>query len=391
MGRQHAFPGTNRVPRDNRSFTVSVLFCSIIVAMSLVIPPLAGAEGSVQRAPEKGVATVPGKFVAWRNSNEVVTLNGNTFSVLNIQTLSSEVIPNRAPDPNDLKLVFAASSESIKPFPGRIINKLSAGGEVVWWLVNGMTVGKGPEAHVDATFAPSSKLIDPSQGEIAIYFSPKGQEANEEPGVKAADRRASFSVVHRKGTHYQILPLEFDPAIAQEVLNSGYRWWNLTSQRDEVSGKYLLFFSKEVFLYSAKQYGGAGWSPFNVWWLNISDDARADAIEHISLPKGPWIDDAKSDGPIRRLLCTPFECDFFRSYEFKAAGLKVFVRIFEFRNVLSRDTLGTYVLDASARTWLKVGDADVNLNQVSPDGCAVAINDKQHVEIDNLCLAPRTH
>ena len=46
-------------------------------------------------------------------------------------------------------------------------------------------------------------------------------------------------------------------------------------------------------------------------------------------------------------------------------------------------------MDAAKRTWRKIGEAEMRLNQVAPDGCAVAVNRKRHVEVEALCAPPQ--
>lgn len=376
-------PAVNRTSRG-------VFVAIIVVTSSIFVPTSKTVSAELgARSSQRTVTSLPGRFVSWRNADEVVIVDHGVYTVLNVRTLSRARVEDRPPDPDDLRMSFSKDTTfSGPPFPGRITNKLSAGGQVVWWKVEGLPVQGADPPRSDPTFGPSDRLIDRSDGELAVYCSPKGHESSEDPPPpNSANRGASYSLVHRHRTLYRSLPMDFDPNIPGAFLASGYKWWNLTSKRDGTTGRYLLFFSKEVFLLSTKMYGGAGWTRFNVWWLEVHDDPRADTIEHISVPEGPWIADAQSDGPLRRFRCTPFECDYFRNYDFKPAGHRVFLRISELRDVLSRETLGVYVLDTEHRTWLKVGDAETNLDQVSPDGCTVALNRKQDVQIVTLCAS----
>lgn len=370
-------------PAANRTSGAAMI---VVTSIVLLCGTRASFSESIARDALHPVTELPGRFVAWRNANEVVTVDHGVYTVLNVRTLSRARVNDRSPDTDDLRMNFPKDvASSSPPFPGRITNKLSTGGQVVWWKVEGLPV-QGADPGSDPTLGPSDNLIDRVDGQLAVYCAPKGHESSEEPPpANSANRGASYSLVHRRGSQYRVLPLEFDPSIPAAFLGSGYRWWNLTSKRDGTTGRYLLFFSREVFLASTKMYGGAGWTPFNVWWLEVGDNPREDSIEHISVPKGPWIDDARSDGPLRRFRCAPFECDYFRTYDFRPAGHRVFLRISEVRDVLSRETLGVYVLETEQHDWLKVGDAETILDQVAPDGCTIALNRKQGVQIVALC------
>lgn len=84
------------------------------------------------------------------------------------------------------------------------------------------------------------------------------------------------------------------------------------------------------------------------------------------LPAGPWVADAKLDGPLLRDLRN-FSCgvDCYRHYEIKVDRGNIYVAISGTAAAISKSVTGTYVLRAGSPNWEKVSDEKMDRDKDS--------------------------
>lgn len=353
----------------------------LIVSVAIVDVVLLGgvpASDHVRRVPETKVMTIPGQFLQWRDASHLVISSGDgRYLLLDLRSLTTVPLLNAEPDPEDVRITAPGTTAPPQDtFPRAfIVTHDRIATKTTWFHY---FYADKPYLNI------KHDLIDASDGAIELYVAAKSdQPINENVTRIAPTRSGRYAFFNSADSAHKALPLELELSELPLTPNSNYRWNTLASRKDTADGRYFVFFGRERFLpIPARDF--QGWSPFNAWWI----DLKAKTSEHIVLPAGPWIADAQSESPVRKIRCYPMDCDDFRHYDFKAAGHKIFLRITAERAVLSERTLGTYTFDPSSNSWFKVADSDVTLGQIAPDGCAAAINQGTKVSVFDLCSSP---
>jgi hypothetical protein len=169
---------------------------------------------------------------------------------------------------------------------------------------------------------------------------PEGQ-----PNTKCA----YFALLLKRNSDFTLLPLNYiesDPKTL--ILKRGLHL--LQSQYDATSDRYLIF--EDVSFFSTPSWDSSipSWEHFDAWWL----DAKKATIEHIVLPPGPWVTDAKLD-PVFLRAFRNFSCgtDCYRHYSLKVDNGNVVVTISGKPSAISESVTGTYKLKPGGGDWEK--------------------------------------
>ena len=356
-----------------RSRKISQL-ATALGAVFMVLATSTFANDDVRRYPEAQIMSAPGAFLQWRNAKQLVVTTGpGKFALLDVPSLSVSPLGNIAPDSNDVQIVEPASIGPWKnTFPASIaVTHEQTKTKTLWFHYY----------FTDPTYLnPPHDLIDSGDGTIELYAADRADfPIGDSITTVAPTRNSRYAFYNTAYPTRMPMILELSASSVPMNPKSNYRWYTLVSRRDGTSSAYFLFFAKERFL-PVPAHDFQGWSPFNAWWI----DVKKGISKHLVLPEGPWIADARSRSPIRKIICAPTDCDDFRHYDIKVAGHEIFVQITADRAVLNDSTLGIYVFDPTASAWLKVAESDATLDQVSPDGSSVAINRKGVVSLRKI-------
>jgi hypothetical protein len=234
----------------------------------------------------------------------------------------------------------------------------ASNGAVINWLrvhLRGGRYGDLPDLMFDE--------LRPGDGHIVIYGTPlskptPGAEVEIEeqmrlrllvrPQGEAPD--SLFALRHQRGNGYKLLPLNYS---ANNPLRIEMPWnpAQLSAVYDQAQDKYLLYADSVEFLTPAWDTSSPSWQAFYVWWF----DAKRDSIKRVLLPPGPWVDDAKLDGPLLRGMQN-FSCGTgcYRHYEITASSGAIYVTIAGRTSAVSAAVTGTYRFDAGSAGWVKL-------------------------------------
>jgi hypothetical protein len=357
--------------------TLRLLLYAALTFSAAVLAGESLAQDNARPMPIVQLITVHGQFLHWRNARSLVVSSGpGQFSLLDLDSRSSSPLENEQPDPNDVRITARDVNRAPQYTFVESINLIHA---ISQYKTKWFRYLSADNPYIMLR----QDLIDANDGAIELYVAdPRDYPIGERVTMIKPSMTSRYALFVGGDSTYKALPLELTPTTLPQPANLMYRWNTVASRKDATDGRYFLFFSNERF--RANPSGVQGWTPFNTWWI----DVKQKTIEHVLLPAGPWVADAKTDGPLRKFICHPSDCDTFRHYDFKVAGHKIFVRITAERAVLNGSTLGIYEFDSSANAWLRVADNDATFEQLSPDGCAVAINKGRDVSILSICLPP---
>jgi hypothetical protein len=362
------------MPSSRTDRTIRLLICAAISGVALL--GQVRADDDVRRMPGAKMMSAPGQFLQWRDARHLVISSATgSYSLLDVASLTTAPLQTDAPDPGDVRITGPTTTELWKDtFFGVITETHNATGTKTTWFH--YLYPDQPYLNI------KHDLIDVSDGAIELYTAAESDEAMSDKVTTIAPTRSSrYAFFNKADSPLKPLPVQLQLSELPLPPRSNYRWSTLTSRKDTADGRYFLFFANERLL-ALPARGFQGWSPFNAWWI----DVKVKTSEHVVLPDGPWVRDAQSKSPVRKLICYPADCDDFRHYDFKVAGHKIFLRITADREVLTERSLGIYTFEPASNAWVKVADSDATLGQISPDGCAAAINQGREVSVFNLCL-----
>jgi len=271
-------------------------------------------------------------------------------------------------------------------FPNTYVapDPLGGGGVRTWRRI--ILWGSGSSRLRDPQLSPGNLLIRPDQGAAVVYTAPgpamkpgaelddvaeqtyvELRKANPElakmltgrvgPSEKkileGQPRTASayFALLLKRDSEFTLLPLNYvanDPKSL--ILKRGIGLGPLRSQYDAALDRYLIY--QDVLFFSTPSYDSSisSWEHFDAWWL----DAKNATIEHIVLPPGPWVTDAKLDGLFLRDVRN-FSCgtDCYRHYALKVDSGNVFATISGRPSAISESVTGTYKLKPGSKAWEK--------------------------------------
>lgn len=244
-------------------------------------------------------------------------------------------------------------------FPEQYISHIAdTGADMVWRRrhLRGDIFGNTP----DPLLSPMGLLIKPGDGAAVIYttaphpeFKPgmtpndKLQQLIRNPGTKGA----RYALLHKKDNGYSLLPLNYspsNPAVICTTCSAG----NLSSRYDAAEDRYLLFDQGVGFTSATWDSSIPSWEHFDAWWL----DAKNEKIDHIVLPAGPWVTDAKLDAALLREFRN-FSCgvDCYRHYNIiKVDSGNIFVSISGTPAAIHESVTGIYKLSPGGTKWEKV-------------------------------------
>lgn len=216
---------------------------------------------------------------------------------------------------------------------------------------------------------PSLSLIYITEGSVVVYTAPgpsmkPGTEQKLPTEFKSVlshlndpippgqphTGSAYFALLHKMNDKYTLLPLNYTESDTAHLFTT-YPVNHLTSGYDAVLDKYLIYVPGLLFNSVSWDSSIPSWEHFDAWWLN----AKNETIEHIVLPAGPWVSDAKLDiillrGP-RNFSCG---VDCYRSYAITVENGNIFVSISGRPSAISQSVTGTYKLSKDGTKWEKI-------------------------------------
>ena len=267
-----------------------------------------------------------------------------------------------------------------------ISHNLAMGDDRTWRRI--ILWGSGSSSPGDPQLFPGNLLIRPDQGAAVVYTAPgpamkpgteledvaeqnyiKLREGSPELATRLTGRvgpsekkilegqprtdSAYFALLLKRGKDFTLLPLNYvasDPKSL--ILKRGIGLDPLKSQYDDTLDRYLIY--RDVLFFTTPSYDSSisSWEHFDAWWL----DAKKATIEHIILPPGPWVSDAKLDGLLLR-AARNFSCgtDCYRHYSIKVDNGNIFVTISGTSSAISEKVIGTYKLKPGDSNWEKIG------------------------------------
>jgi hypothetical protein len=209
---------------------------------------------------------------------------------------------------------------------------------------------------------PMLNELRPLDGSIAIYSSAISQAApgTEVPIDEQLQRRnrilpqgappdSLYALLHKRGNSYKLLPLNYsygNPTHLEMPWNPA----QLAAVYDAHLDKYLLYPAGLQFLSPSWNPSLPSWQKFYVWWF----DARHDQIERELLPAGPWVADARLDGPLRDARNFSCGTDCYRDYAINVDAGSIFVVISGRPSAISASVTGTYQLSPGSTEWRKI-------------------------------------
>ncbi|MDD5585797.1 MAG: hypothetical protein PHY92_02435 [Alphaproteobacteria bacterium] len=284
-----------------------------------------------------------GRFDGWKDSDNFFVIKSGKRSIYNIKTGQSA----------DAEFNFVkAFSHDIAPENRYFSNQISNNNTHWIRLSHDVHVGGTQLIYPDELGRREERLITPADGAIAMYVH-----------YQQDTTLTDYALIHRKNGRETFLPLIFEKKGTEA---SG---WDFISKRDRVSGNYLFYFHKIRFSSWEKE-------PSDAWWFNPQNVT----IEHITLPNGPWGVNI-SEG----FRCFSCGCDCYHNYDIEVAGGKIFIGITGKDLAIDPVMRGIYELNASRDRWIKRLPSGEDLNQISPGGCYIAIQDDDRVKINNFC------
>jgi hypothetical protein len=197
----------------------------------------------------------------------------------------------------------------------------------------------GPSMKPGTEMSPSAFV----RAQIRQELVPSGQ-----PGTPSA----YYAMLLKRGEDFSLLPMNLDPKSPTQISPIGVPWF-LSSQHDPFGKKYLLFRAGVSFKSASWDKTLPSWEHFDAWWL----DTEHATLEHVVLPPGLWVSDAKKDDLLLRDTRN-FSCgtDCYRSYDIKVDSGSILVEIAGRSSAISEKVLGTYRLAAGASSWTKIKD-----------------------------------
>lgn len=163
--------------------------------------------------------------------------------------------------------------------------------------------------------------------------------------VKAAGEAtgsAEIGLLHRRGPSYSLMRLEYSA-----TQPSFYR---LSSRYDANSDKYLIYAPHLPFV-PRNNVKTSSWKSFDAWLFDI----KSESVEHIVLPAGPWVANARLDGVLLRGFRNfSAGTDAYRGYDLKLLDRKIQITISGKPSAISRGVTGTYQLAPDRKSWEKI-------------------------------------
>jgi len=215
---------------------------------------------------------------------------------------------------------------------------------------------------------PSLKLINEAEGSVVVYTAPgpelkPGTEIMKPfdlmtaqlqqkpiPPGQPGTNSGYFALLLKKNDGFKLLPLNYSESDPGHI-TATYPFNYLVSKFDGVHERYLLFTNRVSFTAASWDITIPSWQKFDAWWL----DAKNETLEHIVLPAGPWVSDAKLDKVLLRDVRN-FSCgtDCYRSYEIKVENGSIFVTILGRPSAINETVTGTYRLKEDGKGWEKI-------------------------------------
>lgn len=192
----------------------------------------------------------------------------------------------------------------------------------------------GAIAHWNRLFGPGTNenLVRTDDGVADVYV----RSAGETQGA------VTIGLLHRRGATYTMIPLEYSATYPS--------FYRLSSKYDASSEEYLIYSPNLPFV-PLKNSKTSSWESFDAWLFDI----KSEKVEHIVLPPGPWVADARHDGIFLRAVKN-FSCgtDCYRGYDLQLIDGKIQVTISGKPSAISSDVAGTYQLAPDGKTWQKI-------------------------------------
>jgi hypothetical protein len=195
----------------------------------------------------------------------------------------------------------------------------------------------GPSMKPGMEMSPAALV----RAQIRQELVPPGQ-----PGTPSA----YYAMLLKRGDNLTLLPMNVDSKSPAMIVRIGVPWF-LTSKYDPVIKKYFLFRDGVSFKSASWDKSLPSWEHFDGWWL----DTQSATLEHVVLPTGPWVSDAKKDDLLLR-DARNFSCgtDCYRSYEIKVDSGNILVEIAGRLSAISQSVIGTYRLSPGDTNWTKI-------------------------------------
>lgn len=217
-----------------------------------------------------------------------------------------------------------------------------------------------PSDFINDELATDYMIINPSTGGITGWerFVPVGQSIRTKdeaitfytPATNPADQKGNVAILLRRGDEFTFLPFNYHED-APDQLNYTQNVKYLISKYDPASKRYLIFRNDLLFNTPSWDKNIPSWEHFDAWWLDTSQAT----VEHIILPPGPWVTDAKLDGVFLRGFRN-FSCgvDCYRGYEIRVENGNIIASISGRTSAISKSATGTYRLNKNGTDWEKI-------------------------------------
>jgi hypothetical protein len=190
-----------------------------------------------------------------------------------------------------------------------------------------------------------------ADGRLAVY------EAFWKPRVAQPSQGdppdALYGLLYYDGSQRALFPLNYAANDPQRIELPIRGPAQLAITPDSHQHTYLLYMPSMAFLTPSWDSTQASLENLYVWWL----DPQKHSLRRVSLPQGPWVDDAKLDKVLARDMRN-FSCGTgcYRQYDIGADSGNVLVTITGRASAVSEKVLGTYKFGPNDTKWTKIRD-----------------------------------